>query len=124
MQQIEYGAPVLRVRDLQRSLAYYRDRLGFTVEFEYQGFYAGVAREGCRLHLKCADPLPRDAARVAAEEHIDVCLGVQGVDALARAATAAGATIALPLRAMPYGREFYVADPDGYVLGFIEVLPA
>jgi len=22
-----------------------------------------------------------------------------------------------PLREMPYGREFYITDPDGYILG-------
>jgi hypothetical protein len=26
----------------------------------------------------------------------------------------------VPLRSMPYGREFYVRDPDGYILGFVE----
>jgi hypothetical protein len=24
-----------------------------------------------------------------------------------------------PLRAMPYGKEFYIADPDGYIIGFL-----
>jgi len=24
------------------------------------------------------------------------------------------------LREMPYGREFYVADPDGYIIAFYE----
>ena len=31
-----------------------------------------------------------------------------------------GVTFAVPLRHMPYGIEFYVRDPDGYVLGFIQ----
>jgi hypothetical protein len=26
----------------------------------------------------------------------------------------------VPLRHMPYGREFYVRDPDGYIPGFVE----
>ena len=26
----------------------------------------------------------------------------------------------MPLRKMPYGTEFYVRDPDGYILGFIQ----
>jgi hypothetical protein len=29
--------------------------------------------------------------------------------------------IVQPLRAMPYGKEFYIADPDGYILSFLEV---
>jgi hypothetical protein len=31
-----------------------------------------------------------------------------------------GADFSMPLRKMPYGTEFYVRDPDGYVLGFIQ----
>ena len=26
-----------------------------------------------------------------------------------------------PLREMPYGREFYIRDPDAYILGFMDV---
>ena len=32
-------------------------------------------------------------------------------------------TFSVPLRQMPYGVEFYVRDPDGYVLGFVEPAP-
>ena len=32
----------------------------------------------------------------------------------------AGAPFSVPLRTMPYGTEFYVRDPDGYILGFVE----
>jgi hypothetical protein len=31
-----------------------------------------------------------------------------------------GAKISVQLRNMPYGREFYARDPDGYILGFIQ----
>ena len=33
---LRYVAPVFRVADLARSLSYYRDRLGFEVEFDYE----------------------------------------------------------------------------------------
>jgi hypothetical protein len=26
----------------------------------------------------------------------------------------------VPLRTMPYGIEFYLRDPDGYILGFVQ----
>jgi len=48
--RLDYVAPVFRVADLARSLSYYRDQLGFEVEFNYEGFYAGVFRDGCRIH--------------------------------------------------------------------------
>lgn len=53
---ITYVAPVLQVSDLARSVAYYRNQLGFELEFAYEGSYASVLRDGCRVHLKCGGP--------------------------------------------------------------------
>jgi catechol 2,3-dioxygenase-like lactoylglutathione lyase family enzyme len=113
-------APVLRVVDLQRALAFYRERLGFELDFCYEEFYASVSRDGCHVHLQCAPPTPRDQAAFARDEHIDACIVVRDARALSASFTAAGVPFAVPLRAMPYGVEFYVRDPDGYVLGFIQ----
>jgi catechol 2,3-dioxygenase-like lactoylglutathione lyase family enzyme len=118
--RLDYVAPVFRVADLGRSLAYYRDRLGFEIEFVYEGFYASVVRDGCRVHLRCAPPTARDQAAFEAAEHLDACFGVRRADALASRLAASGALFSVPLRRMPYGTEFYVKDPDGYVLGFVQ----
>lgn len=122
-ESFSYIAPVLRVSDVSRSLAFYRDRLGFTVEFVYESVYAGVCRDGCHIHLKCALPLPRDQAALEREEHIDICISVQSAETLSERFASAGVAFVVPLRDMPYGREFYVRDPDGYLLGFIESTP-
>jgi catechol 2,3-dioxygenase-like lactoylglutathione lyase family enzyme len=118
--RLDFVAPVLQVADLPRSLAYYRERLGFALEFAYEGFYASVVRDGCRLHLKCSPPAARDQQAFEAAQHLDACFGVHDLEALASELAAAGADIAVPLRPMPYGTEFYVRDPDGYILGFVE----
>ncbi len=117
---LKYVAPVLRVSDLARSLSYYRNQLGFDVEFTYEGFYAGILRDGCRIHLKCSAPLARDQKAYEAAGHLDACFGVQNAEALASRFARAGAVFSVPLRSMPYGKEFYVRDPDGYILGFIQ----
>ena len=39
-------APQFLVDDLDRSIAYYRDQLGFEVDFVYDSFYASVSRDG------------------------------------------------------------------------------
>ena len=121
--RLTYIAPVLRVSDLKRSLAFYRDQLGFDLDFCYEEFYASVSRDGCHIHLQCARPTPRDQAAFARDELIDACLVVQNVDVLSSTFTSAGVTFAVPLRQMPYGVEFYVRDPDGYILGFIQPTP-
>lgn len=113
-------APVLRVADLQRSLAYYRDCLGFRLEFEYDGFYASVIRDGCGVHLKCAVAPRRDQSEFETEEHIDANFAVTDIESFAAEFVKSGAFISTPLRQMPYGKELYVRDPDGYFLGFVE----
>jgi catechol 2,3-dioxygenase-like lactoylglutathione lyase family enzyme len=114
--RLTYVAPVLRVADLGRSLMYYRDQLGFDLEFDYEGFYASVIRDGCRGHLNCSAPWERDQKAFEAAEHLDACLGVEDAEALAKAFASSGAVFSVKLRSMPYGREFYVRDPDGYSL--------
>lgn len=117
---LTYIAPVLRVADLARSIAFYRDRLGFEVEFNYENFYASVWRDGCRVHLQCAPATPRDQAAFEREERIDACIAVTDVATLSAGFAAAGAEFSVQLRKMPYGTEFYVRDPDGYILGFVQ----
>ena len=51
-------APQFLVDDLDRAIAYYRDNLGFELDFTYQSFYAGVRRNGFAIHLKHAPKLP------------------------------------------------------------------
>jgi len=121
--KLTYIAPVLRVSDLMRSLAFYRERLGFALDFRYEAFYASVSRDGCRLHLQCAPATPRDQAAFERAQHLDACIVVQDARALSAAFSEADVTFSVPLRQMPYGVEFYVRDPDGHVLGFVEPAP-
>ena len=117
---LRHIAPVFRIADLARSIAFYRDALGFELEFSYEDFYASVRREGCHVHLQCASPAPRDQAEFERREHLDACVIVEGIEDLAARFAVAGAPFSVPLRQMPYGAELYVRDPDGYILGFVE----
>jgi hypothetical protein len=65
-------------------------------------------------------PAPRDQKAFEREEHIDACVGVQSAETLSAAFASVGISFLVPLRQMPYGMEFYVRDPDGYVLGFVQ----
>ena len=70
-------------------------------------------------------PRPRPATRTrSSAPSTDVSVGIRNAGALAAGFGSAGVTIAVPLRRMPYGIEFYVRYPDGYVLGFVEPPPA
>ena len=122
MSAIESAAPQFLVDDLGASLAFYERRLGFTRDFVYEGFYASVSRDRAVIHLKCAPKLPAARAHRRAGEHLDAYLAVAGVEELHAELVGRGASIAKPLERRPWGaRDFYVEDPDGYVLGFSEV---
>ena len=120
---LSYVAPVFRVSDLARSIRFYREQLGFELDFSYEEFYASVHRNGCYIHLSCAPPAPRDQAAFEHAEHLDACAVISAAAKLAAEFAAAGAPFSVPLRTMPYGVEFYVRDPDGYIIGFVQPAP-
>jgi len=76
------AAPALVVQDVLRSVAHYRDVLGFHTEFTYGEpiFYAGVERDGVVIHLQAAKETTRQPGH-----------GAVDVDALYQELTARGA---------------------------------
>jgi glyoxylase I family protein len=112
---------VLKVSDVQRSLAFFRDVLGLRLEriFEELGVYQ--VRCGANLidlqTLKPGETLPPADSRGI--DHF--CIGVDGeVAATMAALEAANATIVRkPVEvygARGFGTSIYIADPDGYVI--------
>jgi len=115
-----HHATVLRVHDLPRSRAFYRDGLGFSVEFEWEDppSYAVLRAGETALHLSLQDP-PPDGSEPPRLRPAIVYLFVHDVDALHARLEAAGVEIAIPLQTHDYGmREFEVHDPDGHKLVF------
>jgi uncharacterized glyoxalase superfamily protein PhnB len=116
-------APQFLVDDLERSIEYYRRCLGFEPDFVYEGFYASVSRDGCSIHLKCAPKTEADRTHRRQHEHLDAHIEVTNATALHDELTTRGATITTPLEDRPWScRDFYVEDPDGYILCFSERL--
>ena len=116
-------APQFLVDDLDRAIAYYRDGLGFTLDFQYEDFYASVSRDGFPIHLKAAPKLAAERAHRKAHEHLDAYIEVTGIRTLVEEFEARGATVIKPLEERPWAcLDFYVEDPDGYILCFSEVL--
>ena len=115
-------APQFLVDDLDRSIAYYRDRLGFEHDFTYQSFYAGVSRDGFTIHLKHAPKLAADRAHRKQNEHLDAYISVSGIRDLFSELQMRGAYVIRPLDERPWAcLDFHVEDPDGYILCFSEL---
>ena len=75
------------------------------------------------IHPNHNNLTPRDQTAFEREEHIDICISVQSAETLSERFASAGVAFVVPLRHMPYGTEFYVRDPDEYVLGFVQSTP-
>lgn len=121
MAAISSAAPQFLVDDLARALAFYEERLGFRRDFVHDDFYASVSRDGAVIHLKCAPKLAAERAHRRSGEHLDAYLAVSAIDELHAELVGRGAPIAKALGARPWGTvDFYVADPDGYVLCFAQ----
>ena len=114
-------APQFLVDDLDVAIAYYRDKLGFVLDFTYDSFYAGVSRDGLAIHLKHAAKLAGDRAHRRENEHLDAYVAVVDVQALHQELQARGARITKPIGQRPWACvDFYVEDADGYILCFSE----
>jgi uncharacterized glyoxalase superfamily protein PhnB len=121
MISIATAAPQFLVDRLADALAFYEQRLGFARDFVYEDFYAGVSRDGAVIHLKCAPKLPAERTHRKSEEHLDAFLAVSGVRELHEEFVRRGALIVKPLAQRPWAQlDFYVEDPDGYILCFSE----
>ena len=114
-------APQFLVDDLDRAIAYYRDRLGFALDFTYQSFYASVSRDGFAIHLKHGPRLAADRAHRKEHEHLDAHVTVSGIRSLFSELQKRGADVIKPLEERPWAcLDFYVEDPDGHILCFSE----
>jgi uncharacterized glyoxalase superfamily protein PhnB len=106
------------VRDLQASLAWYQDALGFAVDrrIEREGQLRGVAlRAGDVRILLNQDDGAKELDRVKGEGFSLMITTSQDVDGVAARIRAAGGTLDSEPADMPWGpRAFRVRDPDGY----------
>jgi len=114
-------SPVLLVADLDRSVSYYRDRLGFEchVHGEPPNF-ATASRDGQTILLALA----QDPSRLVPHWQIvsmmwNVYIRVDDADAIYAEVQERGAGIDYTIYDAPHGfREFGVQDPDGHDIAF------
>jgi catechol 2,3-dioxygenase-like lactoylglutathione lyase family enzyme len=121
---------ILGVADVPRSLAFYRDVLGFQLDVLFdEPPYAILSRAGMRLSLaeqghpapdhEVVMTAPTDSARAQSM----LVLEVADAHAIHEALSGAGAEIVAPLFSPPWGgHRFFVRDPDGFLIE-IEELP-
>ena len=116
--------PFFIVSNLQRSMAFYVEKLGFAIQYVGPGddpFYGMVARENVAIMLKAIAPDIKPAPNNTRHEWArwDAFLYVTDPDTLFGEYQAKGVTLHQPLKDDGDGlRGFEVADADGYILFF------
>jgi glyoxylase I family protein len=125
--KVEGFTPLIQVFDMPRSVAFYRDVLGFEVVTTSpprgpDDFDWGLLRlDGVKLMLNTAyesdeRPATPDPARVAAHDDTGFFIGCRDVDAAYTHLKAKGIAVTPP-KVAPYGmKQLYLKDPDGYVI--------
>ncbi len=132
-------SPMITVKNVKRSLAWYEDVLGFTPEQqmpdERRPVFGIVRRDEVMILFSTgADPfegtkppraLVNAVATRAAQKVVHLYLETNSLRADYNRALKRGATIlAEPMR-MPWGdREFSLRDPNGYVVHVLQPAPA
>jgi uncharacterized glyoxalase superfamily protein PhnB len=113
-------AASLTVRELDRSVAWYRDVLGFAVDrvHEREGKkIAASLRAGAARILLAQDDGAKGLDRAKGEGFSLQFTTEQDIDTIAARVAAHGTAFATPPTDMPWGpRVFRVRDPDGFLL--------
>ena len=119
--------PFFIVKDLQASIAYYIDRLGFQLDYEGPAdhpFYAGVSRDGIGIMLKAIRPDVLPCPNHVRHEWArwDASIYALDPDVLFDEFSQRGVSFVKKLSFIDEGLwGFEVADADGYVLAFFQV---
>lgn len=114
---------VLAVPDLERSASYFRDALGFRLEWPEGSGWQLVSRGGVRVMMgHCPDAM---APSAMGDHSYFGYLNVENADALHNEFVSRGAIILQPPVDRPHGmREFVVATPDRHRMMFGQDLSA
>ena len=107
--RLKHAIPILWVSNLDASLRYYMNVLGFSLDWQSAGVIASVTRGDCSLMLSQGD-----------QGHAGTWtwVGVKCVEALHAELNSKGAKIRTPPTNYPWACETHVEDPDGNVLRF------
>jgi catechol 2,3-dioxygenase-like lactoylglutathione lyase family enzyme len=113
--------PVVLVADVQAAAEFYRDQLGFVIDFLHGNpvFYSSVSRDEACIHLRFVHKPVFDVEVRDQEQVISVFVAVANVTGLFTEYEARGVSFVHRLKQEPWGQSsFIVRDPDGNCLCF------
>jgi predicted lactoylglutathione lyase len=111
MQRVEGIVPILNVTNVQASVRFYVDVLGFQLDWGEgeESEYASVSRDDHAIMLCQGDQ---------GKAGTWIWIGMEDVSSFYEECRAKGARIAQELTNYPWAYEMRIADPDGHILRF------
>lgn len=115
--------PQLRTIDMASSIHFYTEKLGFSVEFNYQDFYTGIRAGNQIFHLKLVDEKDPSISYVDEGGHLHLYLETNGVAEFAAQLKANDVPLVKDVHETPWStREIVIHDDQGHTLYFGEPL--
>jgi catechol 2,3-dioxygenase-like lactoylglutathione lyase family enzyme len=109
--------PQLRTTDMASSIRFYTEKLGFSVEFKFRGFYAGIRVGRQIFHLKLVDERDPSIPYVDEGEHFHLYLETKGILDFAAQLKANGVALVKDVHETPWNtREVVIHDNQGHTL--------
>ncbi len=109
----------LRTTDLAASVRFYTTKIGLTLAFQYQDFYAGIRAGAQIFHLKLVDEKDPSIAFVEQGEHFHLYLETDDAAAAAQALKNNGVPLVRDVHETAWGtKEFVIKDDQGHTLCF------
>ena len=115
----------LRVENVKRSIEFYRDKLGFSVEIDKAPHFAMIrvgGPTGGTIGLLPMDPANSESSTMTPEQRagIHIELATDHLDELFELLKARGVEFFEPPHEEPWERSMRAHDPDGYTVKFAE----
>lgn len=115
--QISSAIAQLRTTDLDESIRFYTTKMGLTLEFRYEDFYAGIRVGNQLFHLKLVAQKDPSIDFVDKGEHFHLYLKTDDATAAAEALKRNGVPLVKDVHETAWGtREFVINDDQGHTL--------
>ena len=119
--QISSAIAQLRTTDLATSINFYIAKVGLTIEFQYQDFYAGIRAGDQLFHLKQVNEKDPSIEFVDKGEHFHLYFNTDDAAASADMLKRNGVHLVKDVHETAWGtREFVIKDDQGHTLYFGE----
>jgi uncharacterized glyoxalase superfamily protein PhnB len=119
---VKSATPIFFVSDVRKAAAFYRDKLGFQIDFLHADppFYGSVSRGDACIHLRLVHRTWFAEKAKTEDSLILATLEVSDVRALYEELQARDVEFAQPLEHQYWGgTDFQVRDPDGNAFSFV-----